>query len=250
LAIHEFLYPLLQGWDSVAMKADVELGGTDQKFNLLMGRTLQKQEGQEEQVVITLPLLEGLDGVDKMSKSKGNYVGVTEAPDVMFGKMMSVPDDLMWKYFEFLTDWPMEGIEKLKKDCASGDVNPKVAKVNLAKEIITWLHSEAAAEEAERNFDKAFSKREVEEEGEITFPDTTHKNYPVMLPAYLAVKHAGFSASGNEAKAKIKGKSIRIEEKLVEDPLELVAIGPEGVKIQGKKEKKRVEVVLKAALKS
>jgi tyrosyl-tRNA synthetase len=248
LAIHEFLYPLLQGWDSVAMKADVELGGTDQKFNLLMGRTLQKQEGQEEQVVITLPLLEGLDGIDKMSKSKGNYVGVTEPPDVMFGKLMSVPDDLMWKYFELLTNWPLEGVEKLKKDCTSGNVNPKIAKVNLAKEIIAWLHSKEAAEEAERNFDKAFSKREVEEGGEITFSDMSHKDFPVMLPAYLAVKHAGFSASGNEAKAKIKGKSIKINDKLVDDPLELVAIGKDGIKIQGKKEKKRIEVILKALL--
>jgi len=234
----------------VAMKADVELGGTDQKFNLLMGRTLQKQEGQEEQVVITLPLLEGLDGVDKMSKSKGNYVGVTEAPEVMFGKLMSVPDDLMWKYFELLTDWPLEGILKLKSECSNGEINPKTAKVNLAKEIITWLHSQETAVEAERNFDKAFSKREVEEGGEVIFHDITHKEFPVMVPAYLAVKHAGFSASGNEAKAKIKGKSIKVNEKLIEDPLELLAIGPGGIKIQGKKEKKRVEVILKAELKS
>ncbi|MFO1520370.1 MAG: tyrosine--tRNA ligase [bacterium] len=250
LAIHEFLYPLLQGWDSVAMKADVELGGTDQKFNLLMGRHLQKQEGQEEQVVLTLPLLEGLDGVDKMSKSKGNYVGVTEDPDGMFGKLMSVPDALMWKYFELLTDWPLEGIQKLKDDCASGAINPKTAKVNLAKEIITWLHSKEAAEGAEKNFDKAFSKREVEEGGEVAFSDPNHSEYPVTVPAYVAVKNAGFAESGNEAKAKIKGKSIQINGKLVDNPLESIAIGADGVRIQGKKEKKRVEVTLKAILKA
>jgi tyrosyl-tRNA synthetase len=249
LVIQEFLYPLLQGWDSVAMKADVELGGTDQKFNLLMGRTLQKQEGQEEQVVITLPLLEGLDGVEKMSKSKGNYVGITEDPDTMFGKIMSIPDDLMWKYFELLTDKPLAEIEKMKKECVQQKINPKIAKVSLAKEIITSLHSQEAAQRAEEHFEKAFSKREIEDGG-VEFFEEVGKEYPVHLPAYRAVHFAGFAHTGNEAKAKIKGKSIHVEGRLVEDPLELVEIGPEGVRIQGKKEKKRVEVTLKAVLNS
>ncbi|MCE9625661.1 MAG: tyrosine--tRNA ligase, partial [Deltaproteobacteria bacterium] len=170
LAIHEFLYPLLQGWDSVAMKADVELGGTDQKFNLLMGRHLQHEEGQEAQVVLTLPLLEGLDGVDKMSKSKGNYIGVTESPESMFGKMMSVSDGLMWRYYELLTDHSEEEISKMRTDVAGGSLHPKAVKVRLAKEIISYLHSPEAASDAEAGFEKSFSQRQVERLEDVVFP--------------------------------------------------------------------------------
>lgn len=236
LAIHEFLYPLLQGWDSVAMRADVELGGTDQKFNLLMGRHLQHEEGQDPQVVMTLPLLEGLDGVDKMSKSKGNYIGVTEAPDSMFGKMMSVSDALMWRYFELLTDRSVEEIQRMQAEVASGKLHPKAVKVGLAKEIISYLHSSAEADAAEDHFEKSFSQRQVEAIDDVTL--SLGKN---TIVAFHAVKEAGFAATGNEAKAKIKGGSIHADGLVLKDPfLELKDSG-QGILIQGKIDKKRVE---------
>ncbi|MCC6273292.1 MAG: tyrosine--tRNA ligase [Deltaproteobacteria bacterium] len=236
LAIHEFLYPLLQGWDSVAMRADVELGGTDQKFNLLMGRHLQHEEGQEPQVVLTLPLLEGLDGVDKMSKSKGNYIGVTEAPDSMFGKMMSVSDALMWRYFELLTDRGLEEIQQMQREVASGALHPKAVKVGLAKEIISYLHSPADADAAEAHFEKSFSQRQVEAIDDLTL--SLGKN---IIVAFHAVKEAGFAATGNEAKAKIKGGGIHADGQVLKDPfLELRDEG-KGILLQGKIDKKRVE---------
>lgn len=236
LAIHEFLYPLLQGWDSVAMRADVELGGTDQKFNLLMGRHLQHEEGQEPQVVMTLPLLEGLDGVDKMSKSKGNYIGVTEAPDSMFGKMMSVSDALMWRYFELLTDRDLEEIQRMQRDVASGALHPKAVKVGLAKEIISYLHSPADADAAEAHFEKSFSQRQVEAIDDVTL--SLGKN---TIVAFHAVKEAGFAATGNEAKAKIKGGSIHANGQVLKDPFAELKDEGAGILLQGKIDKKRVE---------
>ncbi|HKX12123.1 MAG TPA: tyrosine--tRNA ligase [bacterium] len=236
LAIHEFLYPLLQGWDSVAMEADVELGGTDQKFNLLMGRHLQREEGQDEQVVLTLPLLEGLDGVDKMSKSKGNYIGVTEAPDAMFGKLMSLSDALMWRYYELLTDRSTEDILALQKEVSSGALHPKTAKVNLAKELIAGLHNAQAAEAAAASFDKSFTQREIERLDDVVFPSEKGS-----ILAYQAVKEAGFAATGNEAKAKIKGGSIHLNGEVLKDPFIELKDEGQGVLIQGKIEKKRVE---------
>ena len=155
ISIHEFLYPLVQGYDSVAMKADVELGGTDQKFNLLVGRELQKEYGQESQVVITTPLLEGLDGVQKMSKSLGNYVGITDTADEMFGKLMSISDELMWRYFELLSFRPMVEIENMKKAVSEG-ANPRDAKMELAAEIIERFHNAGAAKKAQEDFIKRF----------------------------------------------------------------------------------------------
>ncbi|GAA4886251.1 tyrosine--tRNA ligase [Ferrimonas pelagia] len=163
IAIHEFMYPLLQGYDSVALKADVELGGTDQKFNLLMGRELQKAEGQARQVVITMPLLVGLDGVKKMSKSAHNYIGVSDAPNDMFGKIMSISDDLMWSYYELLSFRPLEEIEQFKADIAGG-ANPRDVKIALAKEIIARFHDEAAAEGAHQDFIQRFSKNAIPDE--------------------------------------------------------------------------------------
>ena len=157
IAIHEFLYPLVQGWDSVAMQADVELGGTDQRFNLLMGRELQKEEGQRPQTVIMTPLLEGLDGVQKMSKSLGNYVGITDAPNDMFGKLMSVSDELMWRYFELLSFRPLNEVEGFKQAIADG-ANPRDYKILLAKEIIARFHDDAAAESAQQDFVQRFQK--------------------------------------------------------------------------------------------
>jgi len=151
IAVHEFLYPLMQGYDSVALKSDLELGGTDQKFNLLMGRHLQAEYGQEPQCILTMPLLVGLDGVDKMSKSKNNYVGISEAPNEMFGKLMSISDELMWQYFTLLSFRPMTEIEALKAECSSGR-NPRDAKVMLAQEIVARFHDRQAAERALEDF--------------------------------------------------------------------------------------------------
>ena len=157
IAIHEFLYPLVQGWDSVALEADIEMGGTDQRFNLLMGRELQKDEGQRPQTVMMVPLLEGLDGVQKMSKSLGNYVGITDTPTEMFGKIMSVSDELMWRYYDLLSFRPLPEIAELKQQMAQG-ANPRDIKISLAKEIIARFHDEPAAEAAHQDFIQRFSK--------------------------------------------------------------------------------------------
>jgi len=164
ISIHEFLYPLLQGYDSVALRADVELGGTDQKFNLLVGRDLQRVWGQEPQVVVTTPLLEGLDGVNKMSKSLGNYVGITEAPDTIFGKMMSISDDLMLRYYELLSDISVDELERLKEGIADGSRHPMDAKVALAREIVARFHGAAASRGAEEGFRKRSSRKEFPED--------------------------------------------------------------------------------------
>src|SRR5438477_571477 len=161
IAIHELLYPLAQGYDSVALKADVEMGGTDQLFNLLVGRDLMREYGQEPQVVLTMPLLEGLDGVEKMSKSLGNYIGITEEPDQIFGKVMSISDDLMWKYYTLCTDLTPAAIGELRAEVESGAVHPMQAKRDLAKSIIRGFHSYAAAEAADEEFRRVFSKREA-----------------------------------------------------------------------------------------
>ncbi len=164
ISIHEFLYPLIQGYDSVALEADVEIGGTDQLFNLLMGRDLQKGRNQEPQVVLTMPLLEGLDGVNKMSKSLGNYIGISEAPDDIFGKIMSISDDLMFRYYELLSDLSMDEIVRLKEDTEAGTIHPKAVKVRLARELVTRFHDADAADAAERNFEQVFTKNELPEE--------------------------------------------------------------------------------------
>ena len=163
IAIHEFLYPLVQGWDSVALKADVELGGTDQRFNLLMGRELQKSEGQRPQTVLMMPLLEGLDGVQKMSKSLGNYIGITDAPNDMFGKIMSISDDLMWRYYDLLSFKPKNEIEAIKEKVSAG-MNPRDTKIDLAKELIARFHTEQDAEAAHQDFIQRFQKNAIPDE--------------------------------------------------------------------------------------
>lgn len=163
IAIHEFLYPLVQGWDSVALQADVELGGTDQRFNLLMGRELQKSEGQRQQTVLMMPLLEGLDGVQKMSKSLGNYIAITDSPNDMFGKIMSISDDLMWRYYELLSFKPKSEIDAIKQKVLAG-LNPKDTKIDLAKELIARFHSEHDAEAAHQDFIQRFQKNAIPEE--------------------------------------------------------------------------------------
>ncbi|MGC9142083.1 MAG: tyrosine--tRNA ligase [Caldimicrobium sp.] len=209
IALHELIYPLFQAYDSVALEADIELGGTDQLFNLLIGRDIQREYGQEPQVIITLPLLEGLDGVQKMSKSLGNYVGIMEPPKEMFGKLMSIPDALMWKYYELLTDLPLEEIHKMKREVEEGRYHPKEAKKRLARLIVSQYHSEEEALKAEEEFERVFSKRELPTEVE-TFEITEGRVYlPRLLRDLEIVK------SSSEAKRLIAQRAIDINKETI-----------------------------------
>ncbi|WP_392340523.1 tyrosine--tRNA ligase [Moritella marina] len=220
IAIHEFMYPLLQGYDSVALKSDVELGGTDQKFNLLMGRELQKAEGQKPQSVIMMPLLVGLDGVKKMSKSANNYIGVTDAPNEMFGKIMSITDDLMWNYFELLSFRPLAEIERFKADIAANAVNPRDVKISLAKEIIARFHDEAAAESAHNDFTQRFSKNAIPDE----MPEFDFAVSDELAIANL-LKEAGLVSGTSEAMRMIKQGAVKIDGDKVEDTRFVPAAG-------------------------
>jgi len=213
ISIHEFLYPLIQGYDSVAMEADVELGGTDQLFNLLMGRDLQRSRGQEPQVVLTMPLLEGLDGVNKMSKSLGNYIGISEAPDSIFGKIMSISDELMFRYYELLSDLSMEEVLALKEKMRQGEIHPKVVKVQLAKEMVARFHSAEAADEAERNFEQVFARHELPDEiEEVEMPRSSES---IWLPKLLA--DAGMVKSTSEGRRMIQQNAVSLDGNKVED---------------------------------
>ncbi|MFT5807697.1 MAG: tyrosyl-tRNA synthetase [Moritella dasanensis] len=220
IAIHEFMYPLLQGYDSVALKSDVELGGTDQKFNLLMGRELQKAEGQKPQTVIMMPLLVGLDGVKKMSKSSNNYIGVTDTPNDMFGKIMSITDDLMWNYFELLSFRPLAEIEQFKADIAADAVNPRDIKISLAKEIIARFHDEAAAESAHNDFTQRFSKNAIPDE----MPEFDFAVSDALAIANL-LKEAGLVSGTSEAMRMIKQGAVKIDGEKVEDTRFVPAAG-------------------------
>ena len=209
IAVHEFLYPLMQGYDSVALKSDLELGGTDQKFNLLMGRHLQQEYGQEPQCVLTMPLLEGLDGVQKMSKSKGNYIGVAEAPNAMFAKVLSISDTLMWRWYTLLSFRSLAEIAALKAEVAAGR-NPKDAKVALAKEITSRFHSAAAAEAAEQDFVNR-SKGGVPDE----IPEMTLTGAPLGIAQLL--KQAGLAPSTSEGNRLIDGGGVRVDSAVVSD---------------------------------
>lgn len=202
ISILEFLYPLIQGYDSVVMKSDVELGGTDQKFNLLVGRDLQRSYGQEPQVIITMPILEGLDGVDKMSKSLNNYVGISETPDEMFGKIMSISDDLMWRYFELLTDIDYEG---LKKDVEEGKAHPKEVKALLAKTIVAEYNGEANAEKARQAFDAVFAKGELPED----MPEFSFSEGKINIVDLI--KETGFAPSTSEARRLVEQNAVTID---------------------------------------
>ena len=205
IAIHEFLYPLVQGWDSVALEADVEMGGTDQRFNLLMGRELQKDEGQRPQTVMMVPLLEGLDGVQKMSKSLGNYVGITDAPNDMFGKIMSISDELMWRYYDLLSFKPIEEITGLKQQVAAG-ANPRDVKIVLAKEIIARFHDDAAAEAAHQDFTQRFSKNALPDE----IPQVSIACDGASMPIANLLKEAGLVDSTSEAIRMIKQGAVKL----------------------------------------
>ncbi|MEO8675857.1 MAG: tyrosine--tRNA ligase [Casimicrobiaceae bacterium] len=237
IAIHEFLYPLAQGYDSVALKADVELGGTDQKFNLLVGRELQRHFGQEPQCILTLPLLEGLDGVNKMSKSLDNYVGITDPPNDMFGKLMSISDELMWRYYELLSFRSHDDIAKLKAECASGR-NPREAKVALAQEIVARFHSKQAAEHALAEFDARFKQGAMPSEMEHV---EIQSKQPIPIPQLAAM--VGLTASTSEARRLIEQRGLRVDGEVVIDPKRTVSPGQTVILQAGKRKFARVTVV-------
>lgn len=221
IAIHEFLYPLLQGYDSVALKADVELGGTDQKFNLLMGRELQKDAGQPTQCVLMMPLLVGLDGVKKMSKSSGNYIGVHDAPNDMFGKIMSISDELMWSYYELLSTRPLAEITQFKADIAANTLNPRDVKIWLAKELIARYHDEAAAEAAHNDFTQRFSKNAIPDE----MPEVTVSASAEGIAVGNLLKEAALVETTSEALRMIKQNAVKRDGEVVVDGKLLVTAG-------------------------
>lgn len=237
ISIHEFLYPLMQGYDSVAMRSDVELGGTDQKFNLLVGRELQKEAGQQPQVILTMPILEGLDGVNKMSKSLDNYVGIDEAPGEMFGKLMSISDELMWRYFELLSFLPMQEIEKYKRSVSEG-VNPRDIKFQLALEITSRFHSKKAAEKARDEFIKRFRHGAVPEQ----IAETEIQSVNGKLPLVQVLKLAGLTPSTSEAFRMIDQGAVRIDsERASERDIEIAAGSTHVIQV-GKRKFARVRV--------
>ena len=214
IALHELLYPISQGYDSVALEADVELGGTDQKFNLLVGRDLQREYGQDSQVVLTMPLLEGLDGVQKMSKSLGNYIGINESPNEQFGKVMSISDNLMFRYYELLTDIPLSEIQKLKVEIAAGKRHPMDVKADLAVRIITDYHGVTVAEAAREEFNRVFRKREVPED--IESKEISIAAGPMRLTRLLA--SVNLASSNAEAQRLIESGAVHVNEARITDP--------------------------------
>ncbi len=238
IAVHEFLYPLIQGYDSVAMKADVELGGTDQKFNLLVGRELQKHYGQRPQTILTMPILEGLDGVQKMSKSLNNYIGINEPPEEMFGKLMSISDDLMWRYFELLSFRPMDDIAALKRDVEAG-ANPRDIKFQLGREIVARFHDQGAAEAAQATFIARFQKGALPDD----MPDVTLQATDGWLGIANLLKNAGLVGSTSEAFRMIKQGAVRCDGERVEDKDLAIAPGNTHVIQVGKRRFARVTVV-------
>ncbi len=237
IAIHEFMYPLVQGWDSVALESDVELGGTDQKFNLLMGRELQKSEGQRPQTVLMMPLLEGLDGVQKMSKSLGNYIGITDTPTDMFGKIMSISDVLMWRYYELLSFKPLEEIESYKVDIENGK-NPRDVKIDLAKELIARFHDEAAAQAAHDEFINRFQKGALPDE--MPELDIATENGEIAIANLL--KEAGLVASTSDAFRMIKQGAAKIDSEKVTERNLMIAAGTTAVYQVGKRKFARITV--------
>ena len=238
IAIHEFLYPLVQGYDSVAIKADVELGGTDQKFNMLVGRELQKDYGQKPQVVMTVPILEGTDGVNKMSKSLGNYIGINDKPDEQFGKIMSISDELMWRYFELLSFRPLKEIEDFKLRVQGGG-NPRDIKFMLAEEIITRFHTAADAKKAQESFIARFQKGAMPDE----MPEVELKSTNGNLPIANLLKEAGLTASTSESFRMIKQGAVKIDGERVEDRSMEIAAGSAHVLQVGKRRFARITII-------
>ena len=239
IAIHEFLYPLVQGYDSVALKADVELGGTDQKFNLLMGRHLQEVYGQEPQVVLTMPLLEGLDGVNKMSKSMGNYIGITESPEDMFGKIMSISDDLMWRYFDLLSFKPNAELDRLKLEVREGR-NPRDVKFELGMEVVARFHGDVAAVAAKDTFIARFQKGALPEN--IRQVTIRASSLGIMLPALI--KQAGMASSSSAAIRLIEQGAVRINQERITNAKASVGTGVCVLLQVGKREVAEVTIEL------
>ena len=237
IAIHEFLYPLIQGYDSVALRADLELGGTDQKFNLLMGREVQKEHGQTPQCVLTLPLLEGLDGVSKMSKSLGNYVAINEPPGEIFGKLMSVSDELMWRYIELLSFEPPQKTGAKKRAVEKGG-NPRDVKFDFAKEIVARFHGAQAAEDAARDFTARFSRDEMP--GDM--PEVSIKSQGGGLAIPQVLKQAGLTASTSEALRMIEQGGVKINGAKVSDKSLVLARGVRCVLQVGRRKFARVTI--------
>ena len=235
IALHEFLYPLIQANDSIALEADIELGGTDQKFNLLVGRELQRANGQEPQVVITVPILEGLDGVNKMSKSLDNYVGIDESPNEMFGKIMSISDELMWRWFELLSFRSIDEIKALKADQARGK-NPRDIKIDLAKELIARFHDEQSANLAEENFINQFQKKNIPDNiEEISFSMSGDS-----MPLANLLKECGMTSSTSEAMRMIEQGAVRIDEKKIIDTKHTVSSNTSAIYQVGKRKFKKI----------
>ncbi|MFZ2724890.1 MAG: tyrosine--tRNA ligase [Methylococcaceae bacterium] len=237
IAIHEFLYPLIQGYDSVAMRADVELGGTDQKFNLLMGRHLQEIYGQKPQVVMTMPILEGLDGVQKMSKSLNNYIGIADAADDMFGKLMSISDELMWRYFELLSFRPMTEIALWQQACTEG-ANPRNYKVLLAQEIIERFHDKAAAVKALENFEARFQRGAIPDDIEELELKCEGASYPIAN----LLRDAGLASSTSEAMRLIKQGGVKLDGEKIVDSKQEIAINSQHIYQVGKRNYKKIKI--------
>ena len=235
ISVHELLYPLMQGYDSVALKSDIELGGTDQKFNLLVGRELQREYGQEPQCILTMPLLEGLDGVEKMSKSKNNYVGITEPPNDMFGKLMSISDAMMWRYFELLSFRSLPEIAQLRRECAK-DRNPRDAKVLLAKEIVARFHSAAAADAALAEFESRFRDHALPS----IMPEVALATAGAGLPIAQLAKQAGLVESTSEALRLIAQRGLKVDGDVVADKALVLPAGNTFVVQAGKRKFARV----------
>ena len=240
IAMHELIYPLMQGYDSVALKADIELGGADQRFNLLVGRELQRQYDQEAQCILTMPLLVGLDGVVKMSKSKHNYIGITDSPDDMFGKVMSISDDLMWNWYDLLSLKSNAEIETLKKECTEGSRNPRDAKVLLAKEIIERFHTTEAAEKAETEFNARFRGGQAPSD----IPEVTVAAEGGEIGIMKLIKEAGMVPSNAEAGRNIDQGGVKLEGEKVSDRALKVKAGTYTVQV-GKRRWARITVVTK-----
>lgn len=237
IAIHEFLYPLIQGYDSVVLKADIELGGTDQKFNLLMGRQLQESHGQKPQVVLTMPILEGLDGVQKMSKSLGNYIGIDETPDNMFGKLMSISDELMWRYFELLSFRSLDEIARYRREVADG-ANPRDVKFLLGEEIVARFHSAADGKRARDHFIARFQKGALPDD----MPELRLAADNGHLAIAALLKQAGLTASTSEALRMVKQGAVRVDGERVEDGQMRIDVGSTHVFQVGKRRFARVTV--------
>ena len=237
IAIHEFLYPMVQGYDSVALEADIELGGTDQKFNLLMGRQLQQSWGQPPQVVLTMPLLEGLDGVNKMSKSLGNCIGINDAPEDMFGKLMSVSDDLMWRYFELLSFRPIEEISALQKRVTEG-ANPRDIKYELGIELVSRFHGDVAAQHAQASFVKRFRGGEIPDDIEELSLQSTDG----ALGIADILRSAGLVASNSEAFRMIQQGAVKVDGEKIVDRTLVIKSGSRHILQVGKRKFARVTV--------